>query len=271
MPLPEDKMELEGVDLSEGMLFYGSPKKLVELALLASRCIEEVERSDNVRLIVLETWLFIDFCIRQILISGLDLNEINVDCCDLRIHLLPRSFRGCIHLIVRLRDVHSALPRDPSDMEVRLPGLYLLFIKKEFPKLFTKLLEVEQQYYRRYAPELVKTGPFGLPKYKTLAIYTSKPEVQVEYSNISVGWLNAVVQIDKEWIKAANRLNEARNFAAHSYDASAILSRMGYSGPNSVSHLKDECIELLKKLIGISKSIESEGDRNDGGAELTKS
>ncbi len=258
MPMPEEKMELDGIELSENMLFYGAAQKLEELAFLASRCIEEVERSDNVRVIVLETWLFIDFCVREFLISGLDLSSINVERCDLRIHLLPRSFRECIDLIIRLRAVHSALPRDPLDKAVRLPMRFLFFIKKEFPDFVAQLRDVEQQYYRRYAPELVKKDPLELATRITLASSTV-PESRVEYSHISVDWLKAVAKIDEEWTKTASRLNDARNFAAHSYDASAILGRMGYSGPNAVSHLKGECTEMLRKLIGVSASIESDG------------
>jgi hypothetical protein len=261
MPTPEDRMEIDGIELSEDVLFYGTSHKLEELASLASICLGEVQRSENVRIIVLEAWLFVDYCIREFLISGLDLNSINVEHCDLRIQLLPRSFRECINLIIKLRTVHSALPRDPSDMAIRLPIRYLFFIQKELPDLFTQLLDAEQQFYRHYAPDLVKKDRSEITTYITEAS-VSKPERQVEYSHISPHWLKAVARIDEAWIKSAIRLNEARNFAAHSYDVSAILSRMGYSGPSGINHLKSECAEMLNKLIGISKSIDSDGHNN---------
>ena len=92
-PKDDEKMELDGIEFSEDVLFYGSSLRLKELVKLAEKCIKEVEGSINVRLIVLETWLFIDFCIRELLMSGLDLNRANTDAFDLRYHILPNSFR----------------------------------------------------------------------------------------------------------------------------------------------------------------------------------
>ena len=248
-------MELDGIEFSEDMLFYGSFFQLQELVNLARRCIGEVEASDNVRIIVLETWLFIDFCIRELLISGLNLDRLNIDAFDLRIHLLP-NFRACIKLITRLRESHSGLLRDPQEKAIRMPGQYLTFLKKKHPEFFEQLLDIEQEYYHKYAPELKAKD--SLEHTLSLTTVEITDDRSNQYSRLALGWLEAVKRIDTGWLNSVEKLNGARNFAAHSYDSARILQRMGYSGEDAVAHLKEECIELLDNLIGISEAIEGE-------------
>lgn len=252
-PKDDEKMKLDGIEFSEDVLFYGSPLKLKELVKLAEKCIGEVEGSNNVRLIILETWLFIDFCIRELLMSGLDLNRVNIDACDLRSQLLPISFRRCIELIEKLKKTHSGLPQDPHEKGIRIPLCLLSFIKKHYPDFYEQLRDIEEEYYTKHVPELVTK------KYNQLEVETISAPVQ--YSRISKGWIKAVERIDKDWIKSANRLNDARNYAAHSYDSKNILQRMGYSGTSAVAHLKDECVKLLRNLIGVAKATE-EGEKS---------
>ena len=247
-PKDDEKMELDGIEFSEDLLFYGSPLKLGELAKLAEKCIGEVEGSNNVRLIILETWLFIDFCIRELLMSGLDLNRVNIDACDLRFQLLPISFCRCIELIEKLKKTHSGLPQDPHEKGIRLPLCFLSFTKKHYPDFFNQLLDIEEEYYTKHVPELVTK------KYNPLEVETIPAPVQ--YSRISKGWIKAVERINQAWIKSANRLNGARNYAAHSYDSKKILQRMNCSGTSAVADLKDECVKLLRNLIGVAKVAE---------------
>ncbi|MBA7477765.1 hypothetical protein ES707_13179 [subsurface metagenome] len=249
----DEKMELDGMEFSEDLLFYGSPLKFGELVKLAGKCIGEVEGSNNIRLIVLETWLFIDFCIRELLMSGLGLNSVNIDTCDLRSQLLPISFSRCIELIEKLKKTHSGLPQDPDVKAIKLPPCFIFFTKKHYPNFLSKLLDIEKEYYSKHVPELVTK------KYNPLEVETIPSSVQ--YSRIPEGWIKAVERIDQDWIKSANRLNNARNQAAHSYDSKKILQRMGYSGTSAVAHLKDECVKLLRNIIGLAKVIE-EGEKS---------
>lgn len=259
-PKEDEKMELDGIELSEDMLFYGSLVKLERLVSLAKRCIDEVEGSNNVRLIVLETWLFVDFCIRELLMSGLGLNGLNVDAFDLRFHLLPKSFSECIKLVKKLKKTHSGLPRDPQEEAIKLPVQFFFFLKRQHSGFLDQLLDIEQEYFRKYAPELARRDPLEEALKLATTVTWEDPE-PVQYSRIPEGWLEAVGRIDQTWINSVYRLNEARNYAAHSYDSERILQRMGYSGADAVAHLKDECIALLRKLIGITKAME-EGDKS---------
>jgi hypothetical protein len=252
----QERMELDSIGLSEDMLFYGSTNKLKELLDLAVRCLEEIEASDNVRIIVLETWLFIDFCIRELLISGLNLNRLNIEAFDLRFHLLPKNFRERIELITRLKEAHAGLPRDPQEKAVRISIHFLFFLKGQHADCFGQLLDIEEEYYRKYAPELSKKDP--LEEALTLTTIAAIDDEPIQCSRISQGWLEAVGRIDEAWVKKVKRLNKARNLAAHSYDSASILQCTGYSGAEAVTHLKEECSALLRDLIGITKAIKGE-------------
>jgi len=247
-PKDNEKMKLNGIEFSEDLLFYGSTLKLMELVKLAEKCIREVEGSNNVRLIILETWLFIDFCIRELLMSGLDLNKVNIDTCDLRYLIIPNSFRRCVELIEKLKKTHSGLPQDPNESAIKLPIHFMFFIKKHYPNFLNQLLDIEEEYYTKHVPELVTK------KYNPLEVETIP--VLSQYSRIPKGWIKAVERIDQDWIKSAYRLNDARNQAAHSYDSKKILQRMGYFGTSAVEHLKDECVKLLRNLIGVVMETE---------------
>ena len=246
-------MELNGIELSEDIVFFGSTDKLEELVSIASKCIEEIQSTEKARLVVLETWLFIDFCIRELIMSALGLHDVSVEGYDLRFNLLPRSFSECVKIIERLKEVHTALPRDPREKSIGLPIAFLFLLRDRHPEFLARFLEIEQEYYREYAPGLVKKEsiePVALANLVTTALAN-----RVEYSRISIGWLTAVSRIDPDWLKNVNRLNLARNFAAHSYDSEEILKRMGYSGPKAISHLREECLALLKNLIGVTKAV----------------
>ena len=257
----KERMELDGLELSEDMLFFGSAIKLGELVNLAKRCIEEINSSANARIIVLEAWLFIDFCIRELLISGLNLNSLNIDAFDLRRELLPRSFRQCINLITRLRDSHSKLPRDPQENAIKMPIHYLYFLKKEHPDFFDQQIDIEQLYYNKNAPELKAKDT--LEQTLTLTTIAAIEDKQNQFSRISQKWLEAVDRIDPAWSQSANKLNEARNYAAHSYDSARILQRMGYSGQDSLNQLKTKCIQLLSDLIGITMVRKGEDNSSE--------
>lgn len=246
----DEKMKLNGVEFSEDLLFYGSGSKLTELVKLAEKCIREVEGSNNVRLIILETWLFIDFFVRELLMSGLDLNKVNIDVCDLRYLIIPNSFQRCIELINKLKKTHSVLPQDPNESAIKLPICFISFIKKHYPNFLNKLFDIQEKYYAKYVPELVTK------KYNPLEVKTIP--VPAQYSRIPKEWIKAVERIDQDWIKSAIRLNNARNQAAHSYDSKKILRYMGYSGTSAVKHLKDECVKLLGNLIGVVMEIKED-------------
>ena len=59
----------------EDVLFYGNVYDLEELRSLLDNCLEVLKTSGSAREMVLETWLALDFAIRQFLLAGFDLSR----------------------------------------------------------------------------------------------------------------------------------------------------------------------------------------------------
>jgi len=255
----EDQFVVNGIVLEDDMLFYGSGNKLEELASLASECIEAIETSSRPRTITIETWLFIDFWIREILMSGFGLNEYNLEEFDLRFEFLPCSFHNCLNLIRDLKREHTDLPRDPDENLITMSGKFFHFVHEEHPDFFDRFLEVEEQYYRAHYPDLVGRYETDLTDLSFLEEALSSKEEEQEYTRLPKGFISILDQINDDWLTKARRLNKARNAAAHTYDSGKILDCFGYSGPKAVEHLRDECIDLLRELIGVRKE-EAEDD-----------
>lgn len=252
---PEKFYGLKHITLTEddldNLMFIGSASKLKEFLKAADNCIETVKQSGNIRLIVLETWLFLDFGVRELLVGALDSAGINHEDYDLRYYALPRNFRACTDLLVKIKQTNEKLPPDPRNNAITLPIRFLFFLKREHPQLFGQLMEAEQQYYQRYYPKLVTSK-------ETANIYTMSISVspnQQEYRHISENWLKATSRIDDDWRKKAVRLDDARNYAAHSYDTKKISERMGYAGENVEQRIRNECLSLIEHLLGIVPKV----------------
>lgn len=252
---------LKEIRVKSKLLFYGSVYELEEYVDIAEKCVSLVKSSESIRLIVLETWLFIDYSIRQLIMGALDLTRYNHEDYDLQYNLLPRSFEACLTLLVRLKNSNEKLPSNPEHGRVLLPGRFAFFLMKEHRQTFDELIEAEREYYRKFFPSLLPHENDG-----TEAISLSPVKVTSHsYRRLSDDWLEAVADIDEEWSKKASKLNAARNLAAHSHDVPKIVARMGYSGENANQHVKNHCLELLEQMIGIvAKAGEEPGDPNPG-------
>lgn len=249
---PEEFYGLKYIKLAEddldNLMFIGTARKHEEFLKVADHCIEIVKQSDNIRLIVLETWLFLDYSVRELLISELDRSGINHEDYDLRYYALPRNFRACIDLLVKIKQTNEKLPPDPHANAIKLPVKFLLFLKREHSQLFDQFRDVEQQYYQKYYPGL------AIPANATIAhtTVTGVNSNNQKYRRISEAWLQVTSRIDDDWGKKALKLDLARNFAAHSYDAKKISERMGYAGENVEKHIRSECLSLIEQLFGIT-------------------
>lgn len=238
---------LELVDFEDDALFYGSVPTLEELASVTDAAVDTIRESDSPRLVVIETWLVLDYAVREFLVSGLDLNRLNVSSFDLRYRLLPRSLGGILNTLEGFISAHRQLPRPPEDNSLTMSMRFLIFLKKEHPADFDRLLELERAYYRRYFPELAKQDDIASATARLLR------DDETEYTRLSEPWLEVAERLDNEWFRNARRLNEARNFAAHVHDHTKILQVFGYAGPSAFDRLKEECERLLRALVGVAK------------------
>ena len=121
---PEEILGLKYIKLTEddlaNVVFIGTVSKFEEFLKIAENCIETIKKSDNIRLIVLETWLLIDYGVRELLLCAIDSSSINRDDYDLRYKALP-SFRACISLLVKIKQTNTKLPPDPDINAINLP------------------------------------------------------------------------------------------------------------------------------------------------------
>lgn len=223
----------------KGILGLNSVVGWTEYAEMARRYLD-VCNTGTLRLVVLETWLLMDYTLRQILMAGLNLPRTNYDRLDLREQLLP-GFERCLDLIIKIRNLNETLgPVDPrTQMRIGL----LLFMQKHYPTLLDQFTEAENVF-------LTDTGELKVYEAsRSLLRSTGSPEPRY----VSDAWLKMTNVIDKSWRDEVMKLNGARNKAAHTYDESAIAEKLGCSGPRALERAKAKCRELVGRLLDVSE------------------
>ena len=78
-------------DESASVPFWGRIDQLQKLSDLVGRCVETVTESESPRDMVLETWLVLDYAVRDLVVSGYGLYKFCQEDFDLRYILLPKS------------------------------------------------------------------------------------------------------------------------------------------------------------------------------------
>ena len=247
MSSPANDDDLDG----DSTLFFGTIVEFGDFKGQANLYFQTVEKNDSVRLLVLETWLFVDFTIRKLLLSGLGLR--GLDESDLRDMFLPRGLRECVRLVTKLRELNLRLPGPPED-QFRATRRKWKYLQQHHGEALNQLLAAEEEYGKTYS--LDWAHPDQNQTFTT--IFSSWPTV---YRTVSQGWLDITARIDDEWVRRQERLNEARNVAAHFHDETKIARKFGISGENAVGQVKTECLELVGTLIGVTS--ESQWLRGD--------
>lgn len=157
---------------------------------------ETINESQNLRQIILEAWLLIDYIITYLLLGALQIPER----IESELKLLPFSFEAKIELIKKLRKTEEGkLPNQKSYWAFELhPDFHSELMKDE--KLYKMFLELAMQFE-------AKTSPPG-----TLVL----PRNDFEQSRfVSEWWYAQVSVLDDEWFQNCKRLNKARNLAVH--------------------------------------------------------
>lgn len=212
---------------------------------------DTIDNTDNPRIIIIQTWIIIDFCIKDILITGLHLSDFIVEDIvkdlDLIRSLLPQGFDKRIKLIKDIRETQKILKERSPDPRLGWSFNFLNFIKEQDPHFHSKLLEYEQNYYKKYHPECVsKPGKIFIPNPK-YDIITHK---KINYRSVDKGWLKSVEKITDGWINKAERINDVRNSAAHAFNYEIIYKKLGIKGNKKLLHLKSFCKNMLNELLG---------------------
>jgi hypothetical protein len=242
--------------------WFGSTADLREYIKIVSACFASVNSSNNVREIVLETWLILDYFVRMILAKLWRLDDFKNDehDFDLQAELLP-GLEGCLRLLERILVIQRSLDEDPRANMIELPAEFLFFLNDNHPDFVKRLSELQEEYYQKHYPDLSEQ------KGQEAAMYSSEPLVFSETRRYCVNkkWVEALSSLDDAWFKSARRLNKARNKAAHSHDPDQILRAFGCAGAKSAELTKQECLQLINKLVGIVKrsanQVAKQGDR----------
>lgn len=241
------------VEKAEEIPFFGNAQQLDELTELTEYCIKRLRESTSAREIVLETWLTVDFAMRQFLISGFELFRFCDDDFDLRYMLLPNSFRELLKLFKDTKEYYKNYPSEPDkDFVDKVGGFrsscqFWDYIIRNHQEFYKRLVEISDEYRCKMNPEISE----DLSR-KTIIFGDSLVRPEGPPERLSSGWRKVADRLDVNWIKLAENLNNARNAAAHSPDIEKIGSRFGLKGENIIELIRDRCRTILKTLLGVS-------------------
>jgi len=235
----------------EDILFWGTKSDLEQLNSVITKCLEALEKSTNVREIVIEAWLAVDYALRKFLLEGFELSRFCDEDFALEYELLPNSFQSLLRIFETVLNHNRKLgvipePGSPD----KLGGFtsshdFWSYIKEKHPKLYHSIIEVTDEYRLEKNPDLKKLSS----NERVAFIYLERSESKAK--TMEIGWGELASKFDEEWIKKARRLNEARNIAAHSYDIEKICHKLGIRGADSLQKTKAECRQLLNVLLAV--------------------
>jgi len=229
--------------------FWGREEQLNKLADLVRRCVETVTQSESQREMVLETWLILDYAVRDLVLSGYGLYKFSHEEFDLRYVLLPKSFGELLRLLEDTITFQSGLSNEPRLSHDYPPYMrssygFLKHLSANHGDIAEALKKIEAEYFAMQHPELAKQIEEGTKFYHMPA--------SDRFEALPSGWLEVTSNLGDDWFCLARRLNKARNRAAHSHDSLAISKAFGIIGPSAIDLVRDECLRLLQKLLGIT-------------------
>lgn len=233
--------------------FYGTPKQLMELGEVVGKCIENCNASSNIREIVLETWITTDFAIRQLLLSGFNLTKFSDQELDIGYLIFPNSFKELVSILKKTRKYCKEHESEPIKEKVDKSGgfttsaAFWKFVKEEDPELPQRIVEITNEYDRKMNPELSENEKVYYIQ-ESQSLFDSKNQPFKEFSD---HWKEVICKLDDNWFDMIGKLNEARNVAAHNYDAKQIARRFGKTGPDLVDKVRSECFSLLQDLFNV--------------------
>jgi len=237
----------EHSDVTVSGPFWGREEQLKKLADLVRRCVETVTGSQSQREMVLETWLLLDYAVRDLVLSGYGLHRFSHEDFDLRYTLLPKSFEDLLRLLEKTISFQSGLSNKPSPPHDYPPYIhstygFLKYLSDNHADIAELLNQIEAEYFAVRHPELAEQIEEGMQ--------FSRMATPDRFEALPSGWLEVARSLGNDWFSLARRLNDARNRAAHSHDSPAIAKAFGIAGPHAVDLVRDECLRLLEELLG---------------------
>jgi hypothetical protein len=224
------------LDFKQALPFTPSLDNLVAMAEVIREVKNIIAKSKNPRVIVLESWLIVDYCVKELLLYGLQLKRFQTEA----FRILPDSFESCLKLLDKLKERQSGLPPNPSKKFIKLPFEFSKFFEGKYKKEYDAFARIELEYLQQHYPEAQMRIPED---------HIDSPN----HRHVPDEWLDVVKKLDKKWFKTARQLNECRNIAAHQYNAETIFKAFNIEKTEikKLSLLKEKCFELLNVLVGL--------------------
>ena len=246
----------------DDIIFFGNVYDLNILHSVITECIEILDKSTSPREMVLETWLTLDFALRQFLLAGFELTRFCDEDFDLGDLLLPNGFSDSLNLFNKTIKYNSKFTLEPEPHAPDKTGgfkssyEFLSYIKNKHPELYGKIEEVTKEYRLEKNPELLEiqlsngkklTFSSEILSSESLSLTPSKHKIE----RMGLGWRKIASTFGDSWIRAARQLNTARNKAAHSHDVNRIGLAFGLKGDNLTEKVRKKCRLLLNVLLGV--------------------
>jgi hypothetical protein len=93
--------------------------------------------------VVLKTWLFVDYTIRQLILATLNLPSVDKEGSTCAKIFCPRFLR-CLNLVIKVRDVNRVLRR--ATPRIMLSGQILLYLHENEPRLLEQLEKAKRNF-----------------------------------------------------------------------------------------------------------------------------
>lgn len=202
-------------------------------------CFTNIKNTTEIRVIILETWMVLEYYIRSGLSYAFNLSQYQTDDLDPKYELLPNSFSVCLDKLKLLIDTQRKLPPAPPEKDdIKAPFGLLHYMKIEYPDFYEKLGSIIEEYNKIKHPEC-----FPEIDYSLIAVTSSYYGPFQKRKIVSV-----FENITDSWYRKALKLNKARNIAAHSYNSEKIYTSLGINGSNKFENTRKYCPNFLNEL-----------------------
>jgi hypothetical protein len=230
--------------------FFGSQNDLEEIERLVNNCLTVLDEGASVRQMVLETWLTVDYSVRQLLLSGFEVRRFSGGDLELEYDLLPGGYEERLPLLEKVVGRNRSLPPEPPGTD-RTGGFkasweYWRFIRESCPDLIAQMEAAQREFAAQQNP--------GLAAHIREGGGYCVAEAPEDVGRMNPGWVEVADDLDEDWFASARLLNKARNKAAHSIRPEAIADKFGLHGPNIVLLTKEKCLLLLQTLMRVEYS-----------------
>jgi len=211
--------------------FRVSANEIDEIHEMVKSFLLSINQSDDLRMIVIESWFIIEFFVKRMLGTFYHFDELRCNCLNPESKLLPFSFSACISNLETILKSHRNLPLEPRRNGINADLSFWLTMQKENPDLFKQLCEYEAEYN-------VKRDEGGSNSI-SLLLFKHYQHPCVKFCDF----------MDNEWFSKVRIINRARNKAAHYRNVRYIHDILKL---DDFEQSKEFCLKLVYQTCFVS-------------------